>query len=202
MDVTIGVATFGGDEWVTLARERAVPSAMAQGVRVIHRHAGTLAQARNLVLQDAQTEFVVHLDADDELAPGYIETLAAGTADVRAPSVRYIRGPVRRPPVMPRVAGHRHACSADCLPAGNWLVVGSMMRAQQAIDVGGWREFEWSEDWDLFLRLYLAGASFEAIPSAVYVAHVRPDSRNRAPSREHRLAQHEAIYKANFQRGA
>lgn len=193
MDVTIGIATYGADEWVRLAQERAVPSAEAQGVRVIHRHAGTLAQARNLVLRDVQTEFVVNLDADDELEPGYVETLAAGQADVRAPSVRYIRGPVRRPPVMPRVAGHRHACTGECLPAGNFIVIGAMVRAQLLRDVGGWWEEPIYEDWSAWLRMWAAGATVESIPAAVYVAHARPDSRNRAPSMEEKNRVHREI---------
>jgi hypothetical protein len=65
-------------------------------------------------------------------------------------------------------------------------------------DVGGWRDFAWSEDWDVWLRCWLAGATVEAVPAAVYRAHVRPDSRNRAPAREARLAAHQAIVAANF----
>jgi GT2 family glycosyltransferase len=98
---------------------------------------------------------------------------------------------------MPAVAGHTHQCVAECLVDGNWLVVGSLVRADLVRKVGGWRDFDWSEDWDLWLRCHLAGASFEAIPEAVYRAHVRPDSRNRGASREKRLAAHKAIASAN-----
>jgi hypothetical protein len=65
-------------------------------------------------------------------------------------------------------------------------------------DVGGWRDWPFYEDWDLFLRCWRAGASVEAIPEAVYIAHVRFDSRNRAPSSAEKAAVHNAIYAANF----
>ena len=65
-------------------------------------------------------------------------------------------------------------------------------------DVGGWRDFTWSEDWDLWLRCWLAGATVEAIPDAIYRAYVRPNSRNRAPQHAERIVAHRAIYEANF----
>lgn len=197
MDVTIGVATFGDPQWIQLANTRAIPSARAQGVRVIHHHADTLHDARNAVVAAADTEWLVHLDADDELEPGYVETLMAGTADVRAPAVRYVMAHRSAAAGMPRVAGHTHDCEGACLPAGNWLVVGSLVRPELVRRVGGWRDFSWSEDWDLWLRCYLAGATFEAIPAAIYRAHARWDSRNRGQSKAARLAAHRAIAAAN-----
>lgn len=195
MDVTVVVGTFGDSEWEDLARSRAIPSVSGP---VIHCHGDTLAKARNQGLEQVETEHVVFLDADDELSSGYMEAMAAGRADLRAPSVQYIRGRNTRPPHLPRVAGHRHQCSGDCLPDGNWMVIGTCANADLIREVGGFREFEWSEDWDLWLRCYLAGATIEAIPDAVYRAHVRSDSRNRAPSRDFRNEVHWQIHRANF----
>lgn len=197
MDVTIVVATFGGDEWPALAAERAVPSAEAQGVPVVAFHGDTLHGARNGALERVDTEWVVYLDADDELRPGFVDAMAAGSADVRAPAVSYVRGGRPRSPWVPMVAGHTTPCDADCLMDGNWLVVGSLVRAEMIREVGGWRDFIWSEDWDLWLRCHLAGATFEAVPDAVYVAHVRPDSRNRVADRDTRLRVHREILEAN-----
>lgn len=197
--MTVCVGTFGGPEWEHLARTRAIPSARALGVRVVHHHAGTLHEARNGALAEVDTEWVVHLDADDELEPGYLQAMAGGSADVRAPAVRYIRGYGDRSaqPAMPKVAGHSHACEAACLPYGNWLVVGAAVRTGLVRAVGGWRDFDWSEDWDLWLRCHLAGASFEPVPAAIYRAHVRRGSRNRGRGAAARLATHRAIAAAN-----
>lgn len=195
--MTVAVATCGSDEWVDLARRRAIPSAKALGVPVVHAHAETLSAARNNALADVDTKWVIHLDADDELEAGYVEAMAVGHAELRAPSVRYVTRTGPSPARMPQVAGHAHACVADCLPLGNWLVIGSLVLTDLARAVGGWRDWPMYEDWDLWLRCHLAGASIEAIPSAVYRAHVRRDSRNRAPDAAARLAAHRAIAAAN-----
>lgn len=218
MDVTVAVATCGDDSWGQLAEARAIPSAHALGVPVVHAHRATLHEARNAVGDLVDTEWVVHLDADDRLAAGYVDAMAQGTADVRAPAVAYLREPGRVDPtslmapappyglnptptvtvgVMPRVAGHDHACTGACLPWGNWLVVGSAIRIDLVRKVGGWRDYTWSEDWDLWLRCHLAGATIEAIPAAVYLAYVRRYSRNRGVRRDAKLAAHRAIARAN-----
>ena len=198
MDVTVVVATFGSDSWRRLARTRAIPSAQALRVPVVEAHAGTLHDARNEGLAQVDTEFVCHLDADDELEPGYFDSMESSGADLRVPSVRYVTGGRRRGPVrMLSVAGHEHGCTGGCLRWGNWLVVGTVARTSIVRMAGGWRDFDWSEDWDLWVRCWQAGASIEPVPGAVYRAHVRANSRNRAPAREAKLAAHRAIAEAN-----
>ncbi len=198
MDVTIAIATFGDPSWRELANDRARPSAIAAGADVVAAyHGDSLHEARNELLEQARTEWIVYLDADDELEPGYLQAMAAGTTDVRGPMARYVRGGRERL-WQPRVAGHEHDCTADCLPAGNWLLIGSMVRTELLRAAGGWRDFAWSEDWDTWVRCWKHGATFELIRDAVYRAHVRPDSRNRGATQVERLAAHEAIHRANF----
>lgn len=193
MDVTIVVSTFGGAEWQELAESRAIPSAIEQAP-VIHAHGDTLAKARNQGLQAVESEWVIFLDADDELTPGYVDSMRQGLADLRAPAVEYVGTRVQAPYV-PKVAGHSHDCSGDCLVDGNWLVIGTAARADILREVGGFREHPVYEDWCLWLRCYLAGASVEALPEAVYRAHVRRDSRNRAPSMQVKNRIHHEILK-------
>lgn len=197
MDLTVCTGTFGDSHWSSLARERARPSVESEGVPWTHEHRGSLADARNAALQFVETEWVVFLDADDELEPGYVEAMGRATADVRGPLVRYMRDGRERNLWQPRVFGHEHDCTADCLRDGNWLVIGSAVRTELVREVGGFRDFDWSEDWDLWLRCWLAGATFELIRGAIYRAHVRPDSRNRAPDQAAKLAAHGAIATAN-----
>lgn len=172
--------TYGGREWTEMAT-RALAT-VPEGVPTVHVHADTLHDARNQALAQVETEFVVHLDADDELEPGYLNRLMAGTADLRAPAVRYVQQGRAGRPRVPKVAGHHHSCTAACLPEGNWLVVGALARTSLIREVGGWEPWPLYEDWALWLRCHQAGATVEAIPQAVYRAHVRRDSRNRGPS--------------------
>lgn len=190
MDVTICIGTYGGREWIDLAAQRAVPSAAAQGVPVIHRHGATLADARNLALGDVRTEYVIHLDADDELEPGYVEAMTGGVADLRVPLLRQVRRGRVGEPFMPQVWGHHHQCVAECLRHGNFIVIGACVRAALLRQVGGWEEWGWSEDWAAWARCWTAGGTVEWIPGAVYRAHVRPGSRNHALSAEETNAWH------------
>lgn len=191
--MTIGVATFGDHEWVRLAHQRAIPSALQQGVEVIHRHAGTLAEARNAVLADVTSEYLIYLDADDELDPGYVEAMKKGTADLRVPRLRQVRRRRVKEPFMPQVWGHRHACTGECLRFGNWIVIGACVRAQLLRDVGGWEEWGWSEDWAMWARCWTAGGTVEALPDAIYRAHVSPGSRNHCLSAEETAMWHRKI---------
>ena len=200
MDVTVVVGTYGDPSWHLLAQNRAIPSADALGVPVVHSIGTSLHDARNTGLEHVDTEWVCFLDADDELEPGYFEAMERSEADLRAPSVRYVKDRTARQlrkPWMPRVSGHVHDCTADCLTEGNWLVIGTLVRADQVRKVGGFRDFTWSEDWDLWVRCWRDGASVGAVPKAIYRAHVRYNSRNRAPARAEKLAAHQAIAEAN-----
>lgn len=195
MDVTVVIPAFGGLEWDARA-DRAAAS-VPSGVPIIRCTGLDLAGARNSGLGAVETEWVCFLDADDELDRGYFDAMTTSGADLRAPAVQYVhRGRAARPYV-PKVAGHRHACGAECLPFGNWLVIGTLARADLLRSVGGFRDFTWSEDWDLWVRCWQAGAAIEAVPDAIYRAHVRADSRNRAPARAAKLAAHQAIAQAN-----
>ena len=87
MDVTIVVGTYGHRRWIDLAHERAIPSAVRQDVPVIFRHEDTLCDARNAGIRAVRTDWVIVLDADDELSDGYVQALAGGTSDIRVPSL-------------------------------------------------------------------------------------------------------------------
>lgn len=181
MDVTVAVGTFGEQRWADLAYQRALPSAAQMGAPTVHVHHPTsLHQARNQALDRVDTEWVCFLDADDELEGGYFVHMGRAAADVRAPSVRYVApGGFPYPAVMPKVFGHTHRCDAACIPHGNWLVIGSCVRAELVRKVGGFRDWEMFEDWDLWARCWLEGATFQAVDDAVYRAYIHPDSRNR-----------------------
>lgn len=179
VDVTV-VVPFTGEPWATWARKRAMPSARDQAL-VVAGEGETVAQARNNGLDQVQTEWVVFLDADDELSPDYIERMKAGSADVRAPLTRWVTHPgysrADRQTGRPmRVWGHAHDCVGDCLAYGNWIVIGAMMRTDIARRCR-WEEWPIWEDWDWWVQAWQAGATFEQ-SSAVYIAHSARGGRN------------------------
>lgn len=197
LEATVCVATFGDRAWIKTA-ERALASAHRAGATaVVHRHGQTLAKARNACANLAETEWLVYLDADDELRPGYLEAMAAAQADLRAPAVECIKGHRRLRPYMPKVWRHHHECSAECLREGNWLLVGTAVRAAMARAIR-WREFSVYEDWDFFQRCWLSGATVQPVPEAIYRMYWRPDSRNHAPPMAAKDRVHREIVAANL----
>lgn len=188
MEVTIVIGTFGRPSWRSLAQRRAIPSAEQLGCPVIHVHGDTLAEARNQGAAQATTEWLCFLDADDELDAGYLAAMATGTADLRGPAVRYVTGSREKLQVWP----------AQDLRDGNYLVIGTLVRREMFHLAGGFHDWELYEDWDLWQRCHLLGATIETVADAVYVAHVRRASRNRAPERAAKVRIRAAILQANY----
>ena len=178
MEVTVVVGTYGEGRWARMARSRAIPSAESQAP-VIHEHGKTLAEARNTALERVETEWVIHLDADDELEPGYVEAMSTGTADLRAPAVRHVWPKWASEPEVPKVRAHDHDCVAECLRAGNWLCIGTRATDRDASggrmgDSVGLKTGRCSPAWQ-------AGATVEAVPLAV-IAPITPAGRATGPS--------------------
>lgn len=206
MNLTVIIATYGSLDWLALAVKRALPSAKAQTDNVLHVHlqAGTLAEARNQGALLAETDWLVFLDGDDELAPGYLEAIdrsilahSFGNRDrLYVPRVAYV-GAGRRetPPTFPR---------EEAPERGNWLVIGTAVPADLFHAVGGFEEWTIWEDWALFARMQKAGAPVVRVPDAIYKAHRRPSghalgvSRNHALGRAEKDAEYDRIRRAVF----
>lgn len=173
MTFSIVIATHGEDKWALLAEERALPSANAQGCEVLMGHDpdGTRASVRNAVSKRANGDWIITLDADDELDEGYVTAMQEAAQPgclltPRVSEVRKGRGGMAR--------FHREVP----LEQGNWMVVGTAVPRDLFFEVGGWREFfgsgilnQW-DDWDLWIRCTKAGAKIVKVPDAVYIAHV------------------------------
>lgn len=176
-DVSIVISTFGNYKWQLQAQERAIPSAKSFGVPVYYNHVGAdkgLHVARNMGLAQVETEFVCHLDADDELSSDFFEHMDKVEGDLRPPSVNHV---YERVTFMPHVVGHNHICVANCLEFGNWLVVGTVARTELLKKVGGWKEWGTFEDFDLWQRCWIAGATITSVPAAIYRAYSTPQGR-------------------------
>lgn len=205
MTVSVCIATYGDDRWRTLALERAFLSAREQGaleVLLEHQPFGTIALARNAAASRAQGDWLVFLDADDELAEGYVSAMEdaarqharllwSGFSRVLfTPAVSYCEGGRRqRPKFWP-------VCPFE---DGNWMVVGTMISAALFRELGGFRNYgdppgsNAYEDWGLWALAQREGAKVVKVPEAVYVAHVELTSRHRGADHRTRLGWHYEI---------
>ena len=78
VNVSVIIATYGDETWRDLAMSRAYPSALNQGAHEIvvgHDDEGTIASVRNALAEKAEGTHLLFLDADDELAPGFIQAM-------------------------------------------------------------------------------------------------------------------------------
>ena len=173
MKVSIIIATYGEERWADLARSRALPSAENQGpcdIVIGHDPDGTLASVRNRLAEKALGNWLCFLDADDQLAPGFLEAMdqaRRGEYALLAPHIAFVLRGMRKMPHFP-----------DEIPLrdGNWLPIGTLIPKSRFLEVGGFREWPLFEDWDLWARAELPIAK---VPDALYLAHYSHTSRNR-----------------------
>lgn len=177
--VDVVVTTYGNKKLWSLLAARAVASVKAQTLppnRIIRYHdeKGTdIGLARNEAAQRSDAEWLIFLDADDELDPLYVESMLRGTGDLRWPSTLGIVSGVEDSfPVLLRPQPH--------ILLGNHMVIGTMLRRELFNHVGGFRGgLPVLEDWDLWIRCMIEGAEAQPCERAIYRVHVRMDSRNR-----------------------
>jgi glycosyltransferase involved in cell wall biosynthesis len=183
--VGVVVATFGDwEKWHAIG-QRAVASIKAQTRPpdfFVWPHGETLAEARNFGAAELRTDWLIFLDADDELDHGYVESMLAAEGDIRRPATLgvYENGTQDAEPVMiPR----------RDIDTANYIVIGAMCRREMFLAAGGFPELPILEDWALWRAMVKAGATVVDVPDAIYRVSVRSDSRNQ----DHGL--HSAIYR-------
>ena len=150
------------------------------GARVISRPNGGLSAARNTGIQNASSEWIALLDADDIWAP---EKLQRQAACVRPETVlvytglRYfddngIRG--ERPPTDP-ISARKMLRYCNPIPC-TYLV-----RREALMQDGGYREdIRACEDWEMLVRLQRQG-KFEAIEDPLMDCYLHSDSLSANP---------------------
>lgn len=194
--VAVIIATFGSDIWLDqgdwLCSEIQKQTVVPPLVRV-HLPHGSLTEARNegirIILDDpnwSDTEWVVFLDADDELDPQFTEALLNydGDGDVLQTAVRGFRDGYDDDEDRPHfvdVLGMAPRIKREWLDPvpvltkqkypllrQNFLSIGSPVRVALLRQIGGFDEWPCLEDWAFFLKAYNNGAEFDELYEAVY----------------------------------
>lgn len=173
-----------------------IDSLEREGTPVLRKPNGGLGSARNAGLRAATTPWVLVLDADDLLAPDFLEkTLAAAARAPQAAAVGTFMRCFTTDPSSPTggwmpvgldrdlLANANHACPASCL-----------LRRHAALEAGGYDEHLVSfEDWDLWCALAERGHETVIVPEFLLHYRQRPDSMY------HALAiRHEALLRAEL----
>lgn len=176
--ISVCVGTFGSPYWRQLASTRAIASVQNQTTQpheILHNHAETLQEARNGAAAQATGEWLCFLDADDELDEHYIAAMSVA-ANRKGPALL-------QPATLGVYPGGRTDTEPTLIPPkplldGNFMVIGTLIRRDQFLDIGGFGTWPVFEDWDLWIRAWRAGAALIAAPRAIYRVHVNPEGRN------------------------
>ena len=183
MNVSIVISTYGDEEWADLAWSRAYPSADDQDAFEIvigHDDKATIAQVRNALARKATGDWLCFLDADDELAPGFLDSMRR--AEQRTPTHRV---PALFTPAIVSVRKGHHGPPGfrdvgRPLTEDNWLVVGTLIHRDLFFEVGGFNDYEHGfEDWSLWAKAWKAGAEIVKVPDAHYLYHHNPQSKHK-----------------------
>ena len=169
---------------------------------LVLRNDGEYSEALNAGLKQAETTFVMAMGADDVLAPDCIDFLEgpAWNADVVYPSMPIVTEDM--------VQIGMHDAAPFCpvrLEQMNYVSGGSLYRREKALEVGGYRELDAMEDWDLWVRMYRAGGRFKPCPQAKYFyrqveasmnSRVRTDPEFREKLRDEIVGEQDATKRA------
>jgi GT2 family glycosyltransferase len=181
--ISVIIATYGDQHWEDLARSRAMPSVgdtrIFKDILCWHEPDGTRATSLNNGAYYSLGDWLCFLDADDELAPGYLgamrralEQQTDGTSVLLTPAVQQIRNGGK-----PSAPFFRKDLD---LRTDNWLVIGTLISRELFNQIGGFHEHPHGlEDWNLWARAVRAGGKIVKVPDAVYVHHVNPQSKHR-----------------------
>ncbi len=186
-DIAVCIATFGdASRWGPMVKNHALPSVRRQTLvprRCTWTHRTTLHDARNDAAKPRDVpgqipdgRWLCFLDADDELDDGYIEAMTAAATDLDGDWL-----------LQPATLGVYPDGHEDPRPVlipprplldGNFMIISTLIRAEQFRRLGGFDDLEMYEDWDLWIRAWLDGARFKAVPDAVVRVHVNSQGRN------------------------
>ena len=170
MDVTIIVATHGSEGWLATGNHTALREGVIFKYPIVRVHGGSsVAQCRNAGAALADTEWLCFLDAGDYLSFDYFDVVDGTEGDLLAPRLVFDYGS--------NVTDEPFDLTQRDMYHGNPCCIGTLIRKEMFDRVGGFWEEPAYEDWSLFRRAWLLGATI-AHTQATYYAKVDPHGRN------------------------
>lgn len=166
------VVDDGSDELGTLA---VLEQTAQSGITVLSTENRGLPAARNNGIKAAKGNYILPLDADDRIAPDFLEK-AVGILG-RKPEVGIVYGLVE---LFEERSGvwQKPIFSEKLLLFENMIVACAMFRRCDWETVGGYSEsmtFGW-EDWDFWLSLVEKGLMAECIPEVMFYYRIRKET--------------------------
>jgi glycosyltransferase involved in cell wall biosynthesis len=149
-----------------------------EGLKVLSTANRGPAAARNLAIAESLAEYILPLDADDRIAPRYLE-LAVKEMD-RSKETRIVCGRVE---FFGEQSGEwlQPEYSPSRILLDNMIVATSLFRREDWQRFGGYCEDMrngW-EDWDFWLSLLADGGTVKRLDEVVFYYRIRTDSRDR-----------------------
>jgi hypothetical protein len=191
-DLEIVIVDDGSPDDTAEVAGRLIAAHPERRIRLIQQDNQGLPASRNRGIAASDAEYLVPLDADDKLAPRYVE-LKLAALDAH--------------PEVAIADGDHHTFGADSqlilhseydigrLARGNQIGVASMFRRRAWEDVGGYDEAMCThngvayEDWDFWLGCAERGHTAIRVGSALFYYRVRPDSMFRQVNDQRSKAQ-------------
>ena len=174
MDVSIIIATYGDQSWLLEGNDTSMSlTADFSDIPIIRLHSteSQLHMVRNKAASIAYTEWLCFVDAGDSLSPDYFDQMKKATGDLRAPRLTFV-DPLTK-------LGHEpFDLTKRDMNTGNPCPIGTLIRYDMFEDAQEFWNEEAYEDWSLFRRAWLLGATIEHT-DAMYYAIDKPNSRNK-----------------------
>ena len=162
-------------------------------VRVVSREPRGLVPALELARARARSSFLARMDADDRSEPERLEAQAAlmdGNPDLvlSGTHVRYFPRNVLKGGARRYERWLNSLCDPPALDRDLWVECPLahptfLARARAVEAVGGYRDLGWPEDYDLLLRLRLAGSRLGVVPRVLHHWREGPDRLSRTDPR-------------------
>jgi len=161
--------------------------------RVIHTENRGVSAARNTAIQSATGTYILPLDGDDLIGKEYLQKAVAildenGNIGIVTCLIEFF-GAMNYQPVLPPF-------TVEAMLTRNDLPCSSLFRREDWERIGGFNNnmtTGW-EDWDFWLSLLELEVGVHRIPEVLFYYRIRPGSRERTMTKEHRVQMYRQLY--------